>query len=161
MNNSAFTLVELITVIAIMAIIGSIATLDFHKYNTKAMVEGQTKELFTDIMFARTQALSKQQALNVVITANQYQIVDSTTNAVLSTKAIKYGVTWPGGGTSKIINFDERGLFDVVNNGNTAICVNGSVGDSAIYNSVVVLSTRVQLGKLNSGGCTSANISVK
>ena len=164
MNNSnAFTLIELLVVMAIMGILMTIGTLNFSYYITKGKVEGQTKELYSDLMSARTQALTKQRANRVVISATQFQMYSSQDpGALLFTKTLKYGVTWAGGGTSKTIDFDERGLFSVVSNSNTSICVNGSVGDSAVYNSVVVFSTRMHMGKLNVGGsCASDNIDVK
>lgn len=161
-NNNAFTLVEVLVVIVIIGLLLSIGTIDFVKYFDKAKIEGQTKELYADLMLARTQAITKQRANRVVISAAQFAMYSTQAAGALEyTKILKYPVTWAGGGTSKTIDFDERGLFDIVNNGNTSICVNGSVADIAVYNSVVVFSTRMQMGKLHIGGsCASTNIDI-
>lgn len=163
MKNRGFTLIEILVVIAIIGILGSIATLQFQKYMNKANVEKQTKELYADLMTARTEALTKQGNKRVIITPKFYSF--TSTGGMWSksyTKPVLFDLQWAGGGISRTLDFDERGLFDIVNNGNTSVCVNNAAATDAVYNSVVVFSTRIQLGKLNEGAaCASTNITVR
>lgn len=164
MKQHGFTLIEVLVVISIIGILSAIGTLQFQHYVNKANVEKQTKELYSDLMTARTEALIKQGNKRMVIypTYYSYTSMGGAWSKGYS-KAVRYNLQWAGGGTSKIIDFDERGLFDIVSNGNTSICVNHAAASDAVYNSVVVFSTRIQMGKLNEGAtsCAKDNIVVK
>lgn len=165
MNSRGFTLVEILIVIGITGILLSIATLQFSDYLRKGVIDRQTKELYSDLMATRTAAVTQRSSKRVIIEPASFTFISSAmgSGSVRTTRVLSKPVTWAGkasGDTEKQIIFDERGTFDLVNNGNTTICVAPSL-ESAQYDSIVVFSTRIHVGKLTGVGCTSGNVTVK
>lgn len=79
MKNSGFTLLEIIIVMAILGILIGIAAMSGRDWLERYQVEGQTKELYVDLMNARVSALLKNRVFFVTLqTANQYAIYEDT-----------------------------------------------------------------------------------
>ena len=169
MSNRGFTLIEILIVIALIGILLSIGTLQFSDYIRKGAVERQTKELYSDLMTSRTAAVTQRSSKRVVITPTVFRFVSSSLGGGISsgstTRVLSKPVTWTGKAASDTqtqIIFDERGTFNIdIANGNTTICVEPSL-ETAQYDSIVVFSTRIHMGKVAFGGaCNSANVTVK
>lgn len=157
MNRRGFSLMELIIVMAIIGTLLAIGVPKFSDQLKKASIEGQTKELSIDLMQARASALTQHAPVSVTLTPTSF-------SGPGVAKSFKYPVTWQGkgaGDTQILINFDERGSYDVSNNTNLAICVAPSMPDAQI-DSIVLFAVGNHLGKLTAGGnCASANITVQ
>ncbi|MDA8429295.1 MAG: prepilin-type N-terminal cleavage/methylation domain-containing protein [Geobacteraceae bacterium] len=168
MNRRGFTLIELLIVIVVAGILLSIAVLNFAEYLRKGAVERQTKEMYSDLMAARTAAVTQRSPKRVIITPTVFRSISSSIGSSIglsTTKVLSHPVTWSGKSASDTeveIDFDERGTFNIdAGNGNTTICIEPSV-QSAQYDSIVVYSTRIHLGKVAFGGaCNSDNVTVK
>lgn len=162
MNRRGFTLIEVIVVTGLIGILLSIATLQFGDYLRKGAIERQAKEMYADVMATRTAAVTQRSPKGVTITPTTITFVDGGSGN--STRTLTKPVTWAGkssGDSGMLILFDERGTFDIANDGNTAICIEPSMA-SARYDSIVIYPTRIQLGKVTFGGeCTSANVAIK
>lgn len=79
MKNSGFTLLEIIVVMAILGTLLGIAAMSGRDWLERYRVEGQTKELYADLMNARVSALQKNRVFFVALqTANQYAIYEDT-----------------------------------------------------------------------------------
>lgn len=166
MNRRGFTLIEIIMVMALIGILLSMASLQFSDYIRKGAIERQTQELYSDLMATRTAAVTQRSSKRVLVTPIAFTFISSAlgsgvgrTTRVLSRPVIALKST---GVTETQLTFDERGTFNIdVNDENTAICVEPSL-ESAQYDSIVVYSTRIHLGKVTFGGaCNSANFTVK
>lgn len=167
MNSRGFTLVEIIVVSAIIGILLTIASMQFSDYIRKGAIESQTKDLYSDLMLTRVAAVTQRSSKRVIITPTAFTFISSAMGggSGRTIRALARPITWAGksaGDTEKQIIFDQRGTFNIdVSNGNTTICVEPS-SESAVYDSIVVFSTRIHLGKVAFGGsCTSANVTVK
>lgn len=168
MSRAGFTITEMLIVIALMGIILSIGTLQFNEFLVKGAIERQTRELYSDFMATRSAAVTQHASKRVIMTPTAFTFISSALGSGGTvTKTLSKPVTWTGktpGDIQKLIVFDERGTFDIVNNGNTTICVEPSL-EAVTIDSIVLFSTRIHLGKVYfvgiQGECKSANVTVK
>jgi type IV fimbrial biogenesis protein FimT len=72
--TAGFTLIELMVTIAIAVILVSLAAPSFRSYNVKKKVEGTLAELASDIQFARSEAVSRNQTVRMTLGTNCYSI---------------------------------------------------------------------------------------
>ena len=156
MNKRGFTLIEVIVVTALIGILLSIAAMQFSDYLRKGAIERQTEELYADLMTARAAAVTQRSSVTVAIIPT----VITFSGGGLENTARKLSA--PVSASTASIVFDERGTYNIDEpDANAAICVSPSM-ESAQYDSIVVYSTKIQLGKVAYGGaCTSANVTVK
>ncbi len=157
MKSHGFTLVELVVVIAIIAILTTIGTMQFAGYSRKTNIENQTRKLYDDIMEMRSLALYEKRNRGLRLSASSYKLYSSETMSVnpVTTVNLTTPITYNSG--SDII-FDTRGLLKTVDN--STICVSSS--NDASVDSVVVSMTKITLGKLDDGAsCVHDNITSK
>lgn len=155
-EQKGFSLVELIIVIGIISILLTMATLQFNEYTKKANIEAQTKMIYADLMNLRAQALFQKRGRSATITATVFSIYSSTETtsaAPISSRTLTYPVVYSGTST---IMFNTQGLLDGVTN--KTICTE-PYDNPAGYDSLVLFTTRIQLGKRDPGymGCDNGN----
>ena len=160
MNRRGFTLVEMIIVMAIIAILLAVSTIAFNRWVNRNKVETQFKTMYADLMTARSQALYNKNGTgkSVIITTagfSMYATTDTTVPAVL-TKVFKVPVT----PATTQIDFDQNGVAKL--NGDDTVtdayvCVQTNT-TSAIFNSLIISKTRIQMGTFSGGVCSSANV---
>ena len=74
-KKAGFTLVELMIVIAIMAILAGIAAPNFQTYMAQRRLNGAARQVMTDLMAARMKAVSLNQKVKVSFTSDhEYEI---------------------------------------------------------------------------------------
>jgi len=152
MREDGFTLLELLIAVAIIAILLSIGTLAFNSMTRKSAIEAQTKEIYADLMTARSEALYRKTTRSVSVTTTQFTINDSTGTAVLQ-KTFKQTMAE---NDANVLTFGENGVADFPK----AYCI-GPVGNEAFIDSVIVSSTIILTGKRTGGACISANIQAR
>jgi prepilin-type N-terminal cleavage/methylation domain-containing protein len=164
MGRAGFTLVELLTVIAIAGILLAMGTIGFHDYVVKNGMESQVRTMASDLQEARTEALFRKKTRYVTITATSYSIYSSAKVTVppLSSKSLRYPVIFT---PTNLLYFDLRGVGNLDGGGNIiaapkVVCIDPN--NANILTSLVIGATVIQTGKRTAGGtCTRGNINVQ
>jgi len=81
-KQSGFTLIEMMIVIAILAIFAAIAVPNFLSYLPKHRLNGAARQVMGDLMAARMQAVSQNNEFKIFFLANghEYMILDDDDN---------------------------------------------------------------------------------
>jgi len=80
-QERGFTLIEVMIVIAIMAIMAAIAAPNYQEFMAQRRLNGTARLIMSDLMNARMQAVSQNNKVIVSLTSNhQYQIVRDRNN---------------------------------------------------------------------------------
>jgi|LGVE01.1.fsa_nt_gb type IV fimbrial biogenesis protein FimT len=81
-TKSGFTLIEMMIVIAIMAVFAGIATPNFLSYMPKYRLNGAARQVMGDLMAARMNAVSQNNEFRIFFLANghEYMILDDDNN---------------------------------------------------------------------------------
>ncbi|HBE44069.1 MAG TPA: hypothetical protein DDW17_01115 [Deltaproteobacteria bacterium] len=171
MKRDGFTLVEILTVIAIIGIVAGMAVISFSGMVRRYNVESQIKELYSDLVNTRVMAMSTKKTHFVDIKSGQYSayvdtnttnpnqdgdgILQDATDVRLAgyPKTFKFPLSWGGGSTT--IEFSAKGLANTSN----TFCVFSNINPA--YDCIVVSWTRIILGKLKSQGSCSGNCETK
>jgi type IV fimbrial biogenesis protein FimT len=100
-----FTLIELMVVVALVAILLAIAAPSFTSTLARKRLEGVANELATDIQYARSEAAQRNSAVGVVFASNCYVVyvlgsTDATNCTTLGTSAVELKTVQIGGGSS-------------------------------------------------------------
>ncbi len=151
-----FTLVEILIALAIVGIVVMLATSTFQGMMEKYRVEGETKQMFADLMDARGRAMQRNRAFFVRINAGDYTTYEDTTpapdgngtlestDAVAASISVRHTITWNPGGLSAF-RFNRNGIPSAT----------GTIRLSATarpdYDCITVQATRIKMGQYNDG----------
>jgi prepilin-type N-terminal cleavage/methylation domain-containing protein len=167
-GESGFSLVELIVAVGVIAILLALATLNFSKMTKKSQIEKETRQLFTDVNNARTQAMFSKKPSSIWFQPQSYNFVTyssasedptvSTNGKTVSTTSVTYLLTAANG--TSIANtpvlFDVTGLTANYATGLPAnsltIMVNPS-GSGAAFDCVIIDVARTNMGNMQNGAC--------
>jgi prepilin-type N-terminal cleavage/methylation domain-containing protein len=169
MNNKGVSLVELIVVISVIAILAVALGFSYVGWQGRYNVEKATKELYTDLMTARSMAMTRNRMYFADFNspappagsgtyriaedtnddgegdADADGVIDVTGHTILPSfpKTVNYPLTF----ASSIINFDKRGLVQPRQTalGGT-ICIFTDVDPD--YDCIVIRQTRILMGKI-------------
>ena len=157
MNSNGCSLTELIVVIGIIGILLGISAIFGHDMLVRSQVEGQTRELFTDLMNARVSALQKNRVYFVALATNQYAIYEDTNPAPdgdgylqqaqdkrLLQKSTRYALS-----TAGTISFSTFGLAS-----EESYTVRIGSSSNPNFDCIVIKPTRLLMGAWNGTDCT-------
>lgn len=167
-GESGFTLVEVIVVVATLAVLLAIGTLQTSSWFAKKAVEDEAMKLYGELMAVRQTAMNMKKAKTMIIKGGSYQIYSSnvTTVGPIVNDRLKYPVMTasgvvPTGGYK--VEFDERGYTS----DSRSFCVEPG-GDlltlnSGTFDSVVVSNLRIKIGKRTAEGaaCKDENNNIQ
>lgn len=155
-GRSGFTLVELMVVIALIALLLIWGIPAYQNWEQKHTVEGDMVQLFSDLQLARTNAYTTKIATGIWWNGNSYQIQEVATGKTApdNTGTPVTGVVSPKNtiNGSQVLTFDGRGFWDPTNS-QTSVTFSVSPSFGASPNCITVSLTRISLGEMNGTNC--------
>jgi len=153
MTNRGFTLVELLIVITIISVLAIALGFSYVGWQGAYKVEQTTKDIYTDLMDARTRAMTRSRTYFAVINADSYSIIEDANNNTLNDdaalptfpKRVEYALNENINGNT--ITFNTRGI--TTNLG--SIWLTTTV--AADYDCIVIANMRINLGQWNGASC--------
>jgi prepilin-type N-terminal cleavage/methylation domain-containing protein len=118
-HSAGITLVELIIVLAILAVCSTIALPDIATFSSGYRLKAAAREVATDLQFTRLLAVKENRTYQVVFGTNSYQVIRLSDGIVAKTRS--FGPDYPDINLTNLsITFDPRGL----SNGSTVTVAN-------------------------------------
>jgi type IV fimbrial biogenesis protein FimT len=84
-DEKGFTLIEVIITLTIIGILLGIAAISARDWVDRYKVEGQTKQLYSDLMNARVSAMQRNRIFYVTLATNQYAVYEDNYSAATLT----------------------------------------------------------------------------
>jgi prepilin-type N-terminal cleavage/methylation domain-containing protein len=156
MRNSGFSMIEMLTVIALISVLAALSTLGFNNWTVKQNVERQTKELVADINDLRLRAIHSKKRHVMILLPGSYTFkkysseAEAVPSTVVYSKPLKYNIKLIDGSSvaGKEIMMDERGFT----NDWMTLWVD-STNDNAAFNCAKIAAGRTNIGKKKGSDC--------
>lgn len=173
MREDGVTLTELLVAISIVVILAVALGFSFQGWQGKYKVESEVKTLYSDLMDARTKAMTRNRMYFIVLNAGNYQeYADTNGNNApnagagdvpepefINPKPLKYSSGWTG-----TIAFDTRGLAsaqtNIYINAEPSCCLTDTCSPTVRlqclfpdYDCILINQSRIRMGKFNGTIC--------
>ncbi len=159
-GGAGFTLVEVLIAVAIAGILTVLAISAFEGLSEKYRVEGETKQLYADLMDARGRAMQRNRAVFVQIGASGYNTyedtdpapdgdgaLDNTADTPVAVVSMRHTMT-PGGLAN--FRFNRNGIANATGTIRISSTASGVRPD---YDCINIQATRIKMGQFNAGTC--------
>ena len=164
MGRKGISLIELIIVISIISILLAVATINFNNWTRRYNIEKEVKELYSDLMFIRQQALvtgmnhrANFETANTVV-FRRYSSEADPDGSVIRRRTVNYPITISDP-AEREIEFNTRGMMVAVTP--KSVCL-FTAADPPL-DSIYITQTRLNVGKIINQGnsCGKDNITIK
>lgn len=146
-SHKGITLMEVIVVIAIMAVVLSITIPYYSKWKKRMSVESDTKKIYGVLQTYRMKAFTEKKEFYVELNGKNLDIYDKATNKKVFTISLENRFKFTGSTRTKI-DIDQRGTFY----GSSIYAEDYDKAD-AQYDCIAISDIRVRLGKYNGARC--------
>ncbi|MDD5761883.1 MAG: GspH/FimT family protein [bacterium] len=160
-RRGGFTLVELMIVIVIVGIVVTLAVSTFRGMNEKYRVEGETKQMFADMMDARGRAMQRSRMSFVKINAKDYSTyedtspapdgdgaLDNTADTLVANVTVSHTIVTDNiAAVPFIFRFNRNGIASVTG------FIRFSSTAQPDYDCITINPTRIKMGQYLGGVC--------
>ena len=147
-KEGGITLIEIIVVIAIIAVILSISIPYYTKWKKRMSVESDTKKIYGVLQTYRMKAFTEKKEFYIKLKGKKLEVYDKNKGKVF-TISLENNFKFTGDSTQQI-DIDKRGTFY----GSSIYAEDYDKAD-AQYDCVAVDDIRVRLGKYNGDKCVA------
>ena len=161
-HDRGITLIELVVVMAIIAILLVIAFISGQQWMDRYNAESQIRQMHTDLLQTRVRAMQINRRYFVVVNAGSYEIVEDTNeNGTLDVapndihqpqKALQFGVS---SSVPVTLIMDQRGIISTDTSAlNILPLIQFNTGSAAPeYDCLQLYATRINIGRMNGANC--------
>ncbi len=155
-NRRGFTMVEMMIVVAIIAVLIASVTVSYRSWSRRYRVENSVKELYATLMDARARAMQKKRVHFVSFTATEYRIYEDTSPAPDGNRSLEAGadnLVLRGTPAEPIQTFPAGMMFDtdgVVSIDSGFIRISSPL--RADYDCIALRRTRIKMGQMDEAG---------
>ncbi len=163
--EAGFSLIEMLIVMGLLAILMTIATIQMKSWMDRYDAEIQIKEIYADLMNARTRAMQKNRIVFVILGSGQYSIyedtdpvpdgdglLDTTKDTPVLQKTTQFAITHNLGSGAFQLSFGAAGLATLATNPGW---LRITTSESPEYNCILISSTRINMGRFDGTNCTA------
>lgn len=172
-KNDGVTLTELMVVVSIIAILVIAFGFSYQGWMGKYRVESQMKEIYADLMDARSRSVTRNHRYFVSLNTNNYQATEDSNDSLGtapdagddtiwdSAKTLQYGYQFTMVSAETLpltLIIDTRGLLSYVSGGNilpvtTQIVTRIDSTYEPDYDCLIIDRSRIRMGKYNGAIC--------
>ncbi|NWF75075.1 MAG: prepilin-type N-terminal cleavage/methylation domain-containing protein [Nitrospirae bacterium] len=164
MTYKGITLVETMVVVSIIAILVIAFGFSYEGWMGKYRIESQIKEVYSDLMEARTRAMTRNMLHFAVINTDNYAIYEDTNNSYGNSPDAEDQSIWSkpktliynyqfkmisSGTLPRTLTFDTRGL---ISNATAAISFRIDNSLDPDFDCLIIDEARIRMGKTNTTG---------
>lgn len=110
-DNRGFSIAEVIVAIAVFAILAGIAIPQFVGFRPKNRLNGATRQIYSQLMWARSKAVTDNSNYVVTFPTNQTMLITGATTRTINIQSDYVDVTLNS--SASTITFSSRGTADV------------------------------------------------